>query len=103
MLAILLLIEANITLRKPKKLRKAVNVQEIEDDWEDIEVEEELEPEVDEDVYDKEAREWIGGQGETAPMDDSVEEKNRRRHVEVFGGAATYTGKTFWPKGKDET
>ena len=100
-LAVLLLIAANISLRKPKKLRKAVNVKEIEEDWEDIEVEEEPEDEVEEDVYDKEAREWIGGQGETAPMDDSVEEKNRRRHREVFGTNATYTGKTFWPTDED--
>jgi len=108
-LAVLLLIAANITLRKPKKLRKVVNVQQMEEDWEDIDVEEDIEeepeeePKEDEDDYDKEAREWIGGQGETAPMDDSVEQKNRRRHIEVFGGAATYTGKTFWPKDKNET
>ena len=48
-----------------------------------------------------EAREWIDGQGETAPVDDSVEEKNRRRHREVFGTSATYTGKTFWPTDED--
>ena len=34
-------------------------------------------------------------------MDDSVEEKNRRRHREVFGTNATYTGKTFWPTDED--
>ena len=53
-LAVLLLIAANISLRKPKKLRKAVNVKEIEEDSEDIEVEVESEEGVD----------WWGGRGD---------------------------------------